>query len=605
MNPINVALDEKGFLKPREERLKLQRMLDRERQLLYELITAGESTSGDQSRFIAVDKQYEQLERINESEFDVARFAIEYFSAEGNPDNDENLIPKGGTYDNMSEFHHEFCEMLSALAAGEVRKNVAWACPRQHAKTAYGTNIFPVHQAVFRHRTFIIVVSETVTVAGTFIQWGNRQLKFNRKLIEDFGMLLHERPSANEVDNKEEYVTINGVKVMARGAGGQMRGMRYGSTRPQLMILDDLESEEDVKTKEQRAKMLNWFNEEALPAIDKEKGKVLYVGTILSFDSLLDVVIRRDRRFKSRRYKAVESYASNTELWDKWRDIYLSDDEEAAEKARAFYEANEDAMLAGTSLLWGEYWTYYDFMELLTNMGVKSFTQEYQNEPTDEERQIFKVEQFFYYEENTTFNSEQFDFYCGIDFAMGKEKGDFSAMVTIAKNKATGICYVVDVFNKRLHPKEFIEVIIDRVRTYQYTLIAIEAQMAQEFFADTLGDRLQELGYPAHTRLVPVKQRTRKELRIEAMSPDVHNGRIRYKKSQTELIGQYEKYPMVAFDDMVDATEMAYNVATDQYSGTISTAGNYYARNKQNREESRSERLERFTKRFSTRRRYG
>ena len=604
MSQINVALGEDGFIRPREERLELQRMLDKERYLLYELIKSGNSTQGDRERFITVDKQYEQLERINESEFDVARFAIEYFSDDGNPENDENLIPKGGNYDNMSEFHHEFCSMLSSVAKDEVDEHIAWACPRQHAKTAYGTNIYPVHQAVYRHRTFIIVVSETVTVAGTFIQWGNRQLKFNRKLIEDFGMLLFERPSSNEIDNKEEYVTQNGVKVMARGAGGQMRGMRYGSTRPQLMILDDLESEEDVRTKEQRAKILAWFNEEALPAIDKSKGKVIYVGTILSFDSLLDIVIREDKRFRSRRYKAVESYATNSDLWDEWKDIYLADDEDASKKARQFYEDNEDKMLEGTKLLWGEYWTYYDFMVLLTNMGVKSFTQEYQNEPTDEERQIFKVEQFFYYDEGQAFSHEQFEFYAGIDFAMGKEKGDFSAMVTLAKNRTTGVCYVVDVFNKRLHPKEFIEVIIDRVRTYQYTLIAIEAQMAQEFFADTLGDRLQDLGYPAHTRLVPVKQRTRKELRIEAMSPDVHNGRIRYKKSQTELIGQYEKYPMVAYDDMVDATEMAYNIATDKNTGTIEVAGNYYARGKGGKELSQQERLANYTKRYR-RRRYG
>lgn len=604
MAQINVALGEDGFIRPREERLELQQMLDRERYLLYELIKSGNSTQGDRERFITVDKQYEQLERINESEFDVARFAIEYFSDDGNPENDENLIPKGGNYDNMSKFHHEFCSMLSNVAKDEVDEHIAWACPRQHAKTAYGTNIYPVHQAVFRHRTFIIVVSETVTVAGTFIQWGNRQLKFNRKLIEDFGMLLYERPSSNEIDNKEEYVTQNGVKVMARGAGGQMRGMRYGSTRPQLMILDDLESDEDVRTKEQRAKILSWFNEEALPAIDKSKGKVIYVGTILSFDSLLDIVIREDKRFRSRRYKAVESYATHSDLWDTWKDIYLADDEDASKKARAFYEYNEDKMLEGTKLLWGEYWTYYDFMVLLTNMGVKSFTQEYQNEPTDEERQIFKVEQFFYFDEGQTFSHEQYEFYAGIDFAMGKEKGDYSAMVTVAKNRTTGVCYVVDVFNKRIHPKEFIEVIIDRVRTYQYTLIAIEAQMAQEFFADTLGDRLQDLGYPAHTRLVPVKQRTRKELRIEAMSPDVHNGRIRYKKSQTELIGQYEKYPMVAYDDMVDATEMAYNIATDKNTGTIEVAGNYYARGKGGKELSQQERLANYTKRYR-RRRYG
>lgn len=601
----NAALGEDGFLLPRPERLEIQSLLEQERTLLYKLIRSGAATTYDKNRFITVDDQVKQLERINESEYDVARFAIEYFSVEGNPENDENLIPEGGTYENMSDFHHEFCEMLSGIAKGETDTNIAWACPRQHAKTAYGTNIFPIHQAAYRHRTFIVVVSETVTVAGTFIQWGNRQLKFNQKLIDDFGLLLHERSSSNEIDNKEEYITTSGVKVMARGAGGQMRGMRFGSTRPQLMILDDLESDEDVKTKEQRAKIRNWFNEEALPALDKRKGLALYVGTILSYDSLLDIVIRKDKRFKSRRYKAVESFASNKELWDRWKEIYLADDEDASKLAKKFYEENEEAMLEGVELLWDEYWSYYDFMVLITNMGVKSFTQEYQNEPTDEERQIFKIDQFFYFDENQQFNDEQFDFYAGIDFAMGKEKGDFSSMVTVAKNKATDICYVVDVFNKRVHPNEFIEVIIERVRKFQYTLIAIEAQMAQEFFADTLGDRLQDLGYPAHLRLVPVKQRTRKELRIEAMSPDTHNGRIRYKKSQTELLEQYEKYPMVDHDDMVDATEMAYNIATDALKGTISSMGSYYSRNKESQSMTRAERTASFTSRYGNRRRFG
>ena len=594
----NLALGDNGFILPRRHRLKTQQLLEKERDLLVELIKSGKASNADRARFITVDEQVEQLDRINKSEFDVARFAVEYFSDDGNPDNDENLIPQGVDLSSMSEFHLEFSGMLSNIAKGEANSNIAWACPRQHAKTAYGTNIFPVHQAVFRHRTFIIVVSETVTVAGTFIQWGNRQLKFNEKLIEDFGMLLHERPSSNEIDNKEEYVTNNGVKVMARGAGGQMRGMRYGSTRPQLMILDDLESEEDVKTKEQRAKMRNWFNEEALPAIDKRKGMVLYVGTILSFDSLLDIVIRKDRRFKSRRYKAIESFATNTELWDEWKRIYLEDSEDAPENALQFYKANEEAMLEGVKLLWGEYWSYYDFMVLLTNMGVKSFTQEYQNEPTDEERQIFKIDQFVYFDENQTFDYDNFDFYAGIDFAMGKEKGDYSAMVTLAKNKKTDVCYVVDVFNKRVHPKEFIEVIIDKVRRFQHTQIAIEAQMAQEFFADTLKDRLLDLGYPAHMRLVPVKQRTRKELRIEAMSPDTHNGRIRFKKSQTDLLEQYEKYPMVDFDDMIDANEMAYNIATKQGNGEIEMIGNYYARTKRDGREDKEDRLRRFSAQY-------
>lgn len=601
MKPVNMALGDNGFLLPREERLRRQELLETELDLLYGLVKSGEANSLDLERFVTVDEQVQQLERINASEYDVARFAIEYFSDDANPENDENLIPKGVNYESMSSFHKEFSEMLSNIAIGKADSNIAWACPRSHAKTAYGSNIFPVHQGVYKHRTFIVVISETVTVAGAFIQWGNRQFKFNQKLIDDFGVLLHERASLNELDNKEEYVTQNGVKVMARGAGGQMRGMRFGSTRPQLMIFDDLEGEEDVNTKEQRAKMRNWFNEEALPAMDKVKGMALYVGTILCYDSLLDIVIRKDRRFKSRRYKAVKSFATNTDLWEEWRRLYLADDEDAAEVARAFYEANEAAMLEGTELLWGEYWTYYDFMIRLTNMGVKSFTQEYQNEPTDEERQIFKLDKFTFFDENMTFSHDNYEFYCGIDFAMGKEKGDYSAIVTIAKNKATDVCYVIDVFNKRVHPREFIEVIIDKVRKYQYTNIAVETQMAQEFFADTLSDRLTELGYPAHSRLVSVKQRTRKELRIEAMSPDTENGKIRFMRSQTGLLEQYEKYPMVDYDDMVDATEMAYNIAVRISNGSIDSYSNYYAKAKGSAKETRHDRLAAFNRRYTRR----
>lgn len=599
MVQINIAMQSDGSLKPREERLEMQRLFERERDLLIDIIKSGEATEYEYDQFRSVDSNVVQLERINACEYDVARFATEYFSDDGNPDNDENLIPKGNTYENMSAFHKEFCEMLSSIAKKEVKDHIAWACPRQHAKTAYGTNIFPLHQIVFKHRKFIIVVSETVTVAGTFIQWGNRQLKFNQKLIDDYGMLLHERASSNEIDNKEEYITLNGVKVMARGAGGQIRGMRYGNVRPELIIFDDLESDEDVRTKDSREKLRQWFNEEALPAMSKENGKALYVGTILGFESLLDEVIRKDRRFRSRRYKAIESFASDRQLWDMWRDIYTSDDPEASDKARQFYDEHEEEMLKGVKLLWGEFWTYYEFMELLINMGVKSFTQEYQNEPTDSERQIFKVDEFVYYDDSQQFNHEMYEFHAGIDFAMGKEKGDFSAIATVAKNKLTGVCYVLDIFAERLHPKEFIDVIIQKVAKYQYDGIAIESQMAQEFFADTLRDRLQEIGYPAHRRINPIRQRARKELRIEAMSPDTQNGKIRFSRKHTELLMQYERYPMVSHDDMVDAVEMAYGNATGFSMATISSLGSYYSKSSvSTRQESKQERLIEFSRRF-------
>ena len=570
--PTNLALGKNGFLLPRKKRLELQSLLEKERELLADLIKNGVATTKDKERFMTVFDQAEQLIRINESEFDVRRFAVEYFSDNLNPENDENLIPDGVTYDTVSEFHKELCGLLSDITAGEKDEHVAWACPREHAKTAYGSNIFPIHQAVYRHKRFMVIVSETSDMAGAFITWGNRQLKFNQKLIEDFGVLMSEKPSMNEVDNRDEYVTRNGVKIMARGAGKQIRGMRFGKLRPELLILDDLEGEEHISTSEQMDKIEKWFNEQALPAMAKN-GMCLYLGTILCYDSLLDKVVRTRKDFESRRYKAVKSFPTNVGLWDEWKRIYLEDDKNSAKRAKEFYDRNEEEMLEGVELLWGEYWSYYHFVTKLINIGAKSFNQEYQNEPTDAERQIFKPEKFYYYDDQdiARIPYEDREYYAGVDFAMGKEKGDFSSIATIMKNKATGRAYIIDIYASRVHPKQFMEDITEYALRYQYEAIAVESQMAQEFFTDYLMEELTKRGYPSHSRVKKVKQRTRKALRIEALQPEILNGKIRFNKKHTDLIAEFEMYPMAKHDDMIDAVEMAYRSAQEGTTGTIRT----------------------------------
>ena len=73
----------------------------------------------------------------------------------------------------------------------------------------------------------------------------------------------------------------------------------------------------------------------------------------------------------------------------------------------------------------------------------------------------------------------------------------------------------------------------------------------QEFIADRMRDELQARGYPSHTRLKQIKHRTRKELRIEAMLPDIQKGKIRFhrKFKNTPEMEQFEMYPMHDKDD--------------------------------------------------------
>lgn len=533
---------------------------DEERVLLTKLIRTGQAVDADLVRLEDVLDELERLKRVHRGERDVRYFGITYFSEDANKENADNLIPEGVTYDNVVDFHKLLTGLFDDIIEGKQRKHVAWACPRSHAKTAWISNIFLLHQVVYRHRKYIVLFSETTDVAGDFITWGRYQLKLNEKLRGDFGELLHVSPSRNEVDNKAEYITSSGTKVEGKGLGTQTRGLRHGNSRPDLFILDDLESKASTNTPELIEENKRWFREEMLPAKAKS-GMCIYLGTILCYGSLLHYVIEERRDFESRKFAAIEQFADRNDLWAKWRELYREDRPDAGDRAEEFFEANRKEMLKGTRILWPGFWSYYELIVLKEENGIKAFNQEYQNNPTDEERQLFKPEYFSKFKPDDI-HDKNIQFFGGIDIAMGKDHGDFSVIVTVAKNVDTGTCYVYDVFMERVHPDRLIEKAIEYTLKYQYEGIGIEAQFAQEFIADKLAEGLQKQGYPSHTRIKQIKQRTRKQLRIESMLPDVQNGNLRFSSHLSpEYFAQFEMYPMHPYDDGPDATHMAFQTA--------------------------------------------
>jgi predicted phage terminase large subunit-like protein len=497
------------------------------------------------------------LERVNECEYDMLRFTYEYFSEDLNPGNPDNLIPAGQRLEDAADFHRTLCALLDDVTRGKTVTNVAWSVGRRHAKTAYLSNAFLCHQAVYRHKRYIVEVSETTDVAGDFIQWTANQLKHNQKLRRDFGELLNPRKTMNETDNKYEFVTSTGTKVEAKGIGTQMRGLRHGSSRPDLFLLDDLESKENTNTPELRAKNLKWFRAEMLEAL-AIGGICIFMGTIVHYDSLLNHVLTKRKDFISRKFPAILSWSEREDLWEEWRRLYNEDRPDAVERANAFYEANKAEMDRGTAVLWPQMYTYKYFMEKREAMGPAEFNREYLGNPIDEETQIFNPEEFTYYTDEDL-RDLTLDYFCGIDFAMGKEKGDYSAIVTLARNRETGVCYVVDVFLRRVHPDVLLQEVVERALRFQYEAIAVEAQQAQEWFAHKLAEELRRRGYPTHGRLKEVKQRMRKALRIESLLPDIQNGRIRFKRDQRLLIEMFELYPNHNHDDGPDALHMAYD----------------------------------------------
>lgn len=297
-------------------------------------------------------------------------------------------------------------------------------------------------------------------------------------------------------------------------------------------------------------------------ALGDPKGKrtaFVYMGTTVHYDSLLMDVLYRRSDFKTRVYRAIIKEPERQDLWEQCREIYQNrENPNRLEDAERFYAEHREEMDKGAKVLWPEVQPLWKLMTWKWDNGSKAFNTEYQNNPIDEESQVFNPDEFTYYDRHIDYLSDQYEVAMGVDFAMGKERGDYSAITVVARDKQTDTVYVIDSWCDRVKPTEFIQEVVRRVLKYQPTVIAAEAVAAQEFFVDELKKALKSVGYPADTRVKKIYSRTRKELRIEALLPDIENGRIQFNRKHVLLLEQFERYGQGGyFDDAIDSLEMA------------------------------------------------
>lgn len=516
-----------------------------------------------------------RLERIHRCEDDLLEFAIEYFSEARNPGNAGNWDGFDITdRDQAAQFHKEVTGIMDDVSNRKKNAKVAVAIARSHGKSTYLTKGFPLREVLYRKRNYIIIISETPSVSGPNLEWLAIQLKHNVKLRNDFGPLLSPRQQENDRDNSAEFIAWepldNGgrrqlTKVEAASTGQALRGRNWNGSRPSLVVCDDLEdAKTNAATPEQRTKLRDWFASVVMPLGDPkgEKTALIVMGTTVHFDSLLMSILYKRSDFETRIYRAIISHPTRAELWTQCQELYINrEDTNRSTSAHEFYLANFEEMNGGVEVLWPEFQTIWKLMTWKWDNGSKAFNTEYMNNPIDEDNMVFNPATFSYWDEtNPTkqFPHGQYTISMGVDFAMGKkERGDYSAVSVVAKEKSTGYIYVADSLVEHLHPDEFIKEIVRMVSKWQPDVIGAEATAAQEYFVDTLKHRIEETGYPAHSRVKKIYNRSRKELRIESMMPSIENKTIRFNSRHFRLLEQFERYGQGTYDDAVDSLEMA------------------------------------------------
>ena len=512
----------------------------------------------------------EKTYRICRSAYDVLFFAYEYFSDDRNPENDSNLIPSGCSPENAPDVHKELCLMLDGIAWDNHSGKVCYSMPRGHAKSTFVSNVFPIHQCYFDcatdgGRKYILIISETEDLSTKFVEYINSQLKFNKKLRDDLGVIMNESKFDNKKDTGMEFVTTKGTMVRAAGMGKALRGARNGAYRPDLVILDDLESMANTNTKELREKNLHWYNSVIEPIGVEGRTAFLYVGTLVHGNGLLpDILTRID--YESRKYAAIVQEPDNMELWMHYCEI-LDDktDEEREAKADAFYEENREEMDKGWKTLWSR-WTYSALMKKKSTLGTKAFNSEYMNIAYDPDSQIFNEDNIIFFDDRDLIDQWgrriPLDVYGFWDLAVGKgnKRDDYNAVVIIGRDKLTGVMYVLDAWSAKVPAHKALAVAEQKIAEWQPRLFGVETiQMQYEFYRQ-LQENIMKHGLYA-TRLKACNPKAKKEDRIQILEPLFETGYLRLKRSQRLLLEQLLVFPQGEHDDLPDALASAVDLA--------------------------------------------
>jgi hypothetical protein len=231
--------------------------------------------------------------------------------------------------------------------------------PRGFSKSTW-IKIDLLHDIVYGLEPVILYVANNLTDAGFHFESMKAELENNDRLRYVYGNLVPLDSKDSKKWTNRHFETTNGVNVVARGAN-KGRGVNIKNQRPTKIVIDDVEDDEMVRSAERRQKLHSWLTQVIFPSVDKMRGKIKMVGTVL--------------------HEKCEVLAFYTQHGGIYR------------------QATEDGTLNPDSIsIWPEMWSIPDLIAQKAKIGTRAFMQEYMNTPTNEELANFNAK---FIDENT------------------------------------------------------------------------------------------------------------------------------------------------------------------------------------------------------------
>lgn len=176
----------------------------------------------------------------------------------------------------------------------------------------------------------IVVVGKSQDHARRSVEWLMKAVDFNKQWSRAFGLRRGVKWTGEEIEVVNEVAGTT-VRVLALGITGSTRGINVDDYRPDIIIIDDVEDEENTLTPEQREKTDDFINgalrNSLAPASEAPHAKMIFLQTLLHPDDSISRCAR-DSRWHFLRFPCFD--ASGESVWpDRWSTAELRREKES------------------------------------------------------------------------------------------------------------------------------------------------------------------------------------------------------------------------------------------------------------------------------------
>lgn len=450
------------------------------------------------------------------------------------------------------DFHLELYNWFA-----ELRGYKAGAAPRGFSKSTITDLVFILWVALHAKKRFIPLISDTFSQSTMLLESLKEEVENNEAI-----RWLYEDPQGDTWTDNEIIVEgidpdtgeFKPVKIIAKGAGMKIRGLKFLNFRPDMIIFDDLENDEAVQSTDRRRKLKNWVVRGVIPALTPD-GCIILIGTVLHRDSLLSNILDKKDEFAS---------------WDSRRYTAIMDEDKS---------------------LWPERFPVENLRRMRDDssferyIGPLAFAQEMMNKPLAEEDVIFQSSWFDrtynlqeeinkYHQEHPELESNnvmsewmKYTFNLipsSVDPAISeKESADWWAMATLGIARACPICegnpaghiFLLDMERiKEKNPNVQGGVIIESYKRWRQDKIKIEAVAYQAGLYAVTSQKGAEMNvYPPIRAFRPDRDKTRRGIIFSATAAGQMFHLRRDHPLYQAIYDEFIEFPQGDHDDMVDA----------------------------------------------------